>query len=151
MIAAILSSTSTSSSGLNLVIAAIVYRNSAYIADAAAHLRGIDEPLPDDLLAHISPVGWRHIAFSGDFLWDRDPGLVEEGDCSTCYASSSRLSSGSVLIMFVASVVLRHNQCDDLQPSPLRWDHINLAGDYVWSDSVPLDAEGFMPHRQAVQ
>jgi len=36
---------------------AIVYWNSAYIADAAAHLRGIDEPLPDDLLAYISPVG----------------------------------------------------------------------------------------------
>lgn len=58
-------------SGLNLVIAAIVYWNSTYIADAAAHLRAIGEPAPDDLLAHISPVGWGHIAFSGDFLWDR--------------------------------------------------------------------------------
>jgi len=54
-------------------------------------------------------------------------------------------------MMFAASVVLRHNQCDGLQPSPLGWDHINLTGDYVWSDSVPLDAEGFMPRRQAVQ
>jgi len=27
--------------------------------------------VPDDLLAHTSPVGWEHIAFSGDFLWDR--------------------------------------------------------------------------------
>lgn len=26
---------------------------------------------PDDLTAHTSPVGWEHIAFSGDFLWDR--------------------------------------------------------------------------------
>ena len=58
-------------SGLNLVIAAIVYWNSTYIADAAAHLRAIGEPAPDDLLAHVSPVGWGHIAFSGDFLWDR--------------------------------------------------------------------------------
>nr|WP_255614875.1 Tn3 family transposase [Polymorphobacter sp. PAMC 29334] len=57
-------------SGLNLVIAAIVYWNSTYIADAVAHLRAIGEPVPDDLLAHISPVGWSHIAFSGDFLWD---------------------------------------------------------------------------------
>lgn len=37
------------------------------------------------------------------------------------------------------------------QLSPLGWDHINLTGDYVWSDSVSLDAEGFMPLRQAVQ
>jgi len=58
-------------SGLNLVIAAIVYWNSTYIADAVAHLRAIGEPVPDELLAHTSPVGWGHIAFSGDFLWDR--------------------------------------------------------------------------------
>ncbi|WP_327754347.1 Tn3 family transposase (plasmid) [Sphingobium sp. SJ10-10] len=58
-------------SGLNLVIAAIVYWNSTYIADAVAHLRAIGEPAPDELLAHTSPVGWGHIAFSGDFLWDR--------------------------------------------------------------------------------
>ena len=58
-------------SGLNLIIAAIVYWNSTYIADAVAHLRSIGESAPDELLAHTSPVGWSHIAFSGDFLWDR--------------------------------------------------------------------------------
>jgi TnpA family transposase len=58
-------------SGLNLVIAAIVYWNSIYMADAVAHLRGLGHTAPDDLLIHTSPVGWEHIAFSGDFLWDR--------------------------------------------------------------------------------
>lgn len=58
-------------SGLNLVIAAIVYWNSTDMAVAVAHLRLIGESVPDDLLAHTSPVGWEHIAFSGDFLWDR--------------------------------------------------------------------------------
>ena len=57
-------------SGLNLVIAAIVYWNSTYMADAVAHLRSTGEFVRDDLLAHTSPVGWEHIAFSGDFLWD---------------------------------------------------------------------------------
>ncbi len=57
-------------SGLNLVIAAIVYWNSTYIADAVAHLRSIGEDITDDMLAHTSPVGWGHIAFSGDFLWE---------------------------------------------------------------------------------
>jgi len=58
-------------SGLNLVIAAIVWWNSIYMADAVTHLRASGEPAPNDLLAHTSPVGWEHIAFSGDFLWDR--------------------------------------------------------------------------------
>ena len=29
--------------------------------------------------------------------------------------------------------------------SPLGWDRINLSGDYVWSDGLQLDADGFMP------
>jgi hypothetical protein len=54
-----------------LVIAAIVYWNSTYMTDAIAHLRSAGEAVPDELMAHTSPVGWEHIAFSGDFLWDR--------------------------------------------------------------------------------
>jgi TnpA family transposase len=58
-------------SGLNLVIAAIICWNSTYMADAVDYLRSDGTPVPDGLLAHTSPVGWEHIAFSGDFLWDR--------------------------------------------------------------------------------
>lgn len=58
-------------SGLNLVIAAIVYWNSTYIADAVRHLRASGQAVDPELLPHSSPVGWEHIAFSGDFLWDR--------------------------------------------------------------------------------
>src|SRR4051812_48622560 len=58
-------------SGLNLVIATIVHWNSTDMTDAVAHLRAMGEPAPDDLLTHTSPVGWEHIGFSGDFLWDR--------------------------------------------------------------------------------
>ena len=32
-----------------------------------------------------------------------------------------------------------------LQLSPLGWDHINLTGDYVWSDSSNFDDDGFLP------
>jgi Tn3 transposase DDE domain len=53
-----------------LVIAAIVYWNSTYIADAVAHLRA-QESLDDALLAHTTPLTWGHIGFSGDFLWER--------------------------------------------------------------------------------
>ena len=58
-------------SGLNLVIAGIVYWNSTYIADAVQHLRSIGKAPDTALLAHLSPVGWEHIAFSGDLPWDR--------------------------------------------------------------------------------
>jgi len=58
-------------SGLNLVIAAIVYWNSTYIADAVAHQRAAGEVVPDRLLAHTTPLSWEHIGLSGDFLWDR--------------------------------------------------------------------------------
>jgi TnpA family transposase len=33
------------------------------------------------------------------------------------------------------------------QLSPLGWDHINFTGDYVWSDSLAVDADGFLPLR----
>jgi TnpA family transposase len=58
-------------SGLNLVIAAIVYWNSTYLADALDHLRSGSQAVSAGLLAHTSPLTWEHIGFSGDFLWDR--------------------------------------------------------------------------------
>jgi TnpA family transposase len=58
-------------SGLNLVIAAIVYWNATDLADAVAHLRAQGRAVPETLLAHTSPLPWEHLAFSGDFLWDR--------------------------------------------------------------------------------
>jgi TnpA family transposase len=57
-------------SGLNLVIAAIVYWNSTYMADAVAHLRTAGEMVPEALLVHTTPLSWEHIGLSGDFLWD---------------------------------------------------------------------------------
>ena len=49
--------------GLNLVIAAIVYWNSTYLADAVQHLRDQGKPILDALLAHTSPLTWEHIGF----------------------------------------------------------------------------------------
>jgi len=52
-------------SGLNLVIAAIVYWNTLYMARAVQHLRSGGIRAPDDLLAHVAPLGW-HAAQVGD-------------------------------------------------------------------------------------
>src|SRR3546814_14207087 len=46
-------------SGLNLLVAAIVYWNTTYMDAAAQHLRSTSIAVPDDLLAHTSPIGNR--------------------------------------------------------------------------------------------
>lgn len=52
------------------MIAAIVYWNATYIADAFDHLRAQGLAVSSELLAHTSPLAWEHIGFSGDVLWD---------------------------------------------------------------------------------
>jgi TnpA family transposase len=56
-------------SGLNLVIAAIIYWNTLYMGRAVDHLRGVGRDAPDHLLAHVAPLGWSHISLTGDYLW----------------------------------------------------------------------------------
>ena len=58
-------------SGLNLVIAAIVHWNTVYMERAVAHLRSSGGTVPDELLAHTSPLGWSHISLTGDYLWEQ--------------------------------------------------------------------------------
>ena len=55
---------------LNLVIAAIMYWNTLYMEKAADHLPR-DRRLPDpSLLRHVLPLGWHHIALTGDYDWN---------------------------------------------------------------------------------
>jgi hypothetical protein len=65
-------------SGLNLVIAAIVYWNATYLEDALVHLRAAGELVPDELLPHTSPLSCEHISLSGDFLWERAAAFAPE-------------------------------------------------------------------------
>jgi hypothetical protein len=53
-----------------LVIAAIACWNTIYLERAVDRLRGQGVDVPKPLLAHISPLGWSHIALTGDYLWD---------------------------------------------------------------------------------
>jgi len=59
--------------GLNLAVTAIILWNTVYLAHAVDALRGRGEVLPDDLLAHVAPLGWEHIAFNGDYVWPAEP------------------------------------------------------------------------------
>ena len=66
-------------SGLTLVTAAIALWNTVYLSRAleAARLRG--DVIPDALLAHLAPLGWQHINFTGDFLWGADVAVGPDG------------------------------------------------------------------------
>ena len=56
-------------SGLSLITAAIVHWNTVYLERAVQHLRGQGFSVPDDLLPHVAPLGWEHIALTGDYVW----------------------------------------------------------------------------------
>ena len=56
-------------SGLNLVTAAIVLWNTVYLERAVAALRAHAQPVDEDLLRYLSPLGWEHVNLTGDYLW----------------------------------------------------------------------------------
>ena len=55
--------------GLSLITAAIVHWNTVYLDRAARQLRAQCTTVPDDLLAHVAPLGWEHIGLTGDYVW----------------------------------------------------------------------------------
>ena len=55
--------------GLNLLAAIIIYWNTLKLGEAvfARGQAGIE--IPDELLAHVSPLGWEHINLTGEYRW----------------------------------------------------------------------------------
>jgi TnpA family transposase len=58
--------------GLNLVVAAIVFWNTVYLEQAVATLRAAGLEIPEELLQHLSPLGWEHIVLTGEYRWTSD-------------------------------------------------------------------------------
>ena len=58
-------------SGLNLVIAAIVLWNTVYLERVIQHLKDNGQTVNENLLKHLSPLGWEHINLTGDYVWKR--------------------------------------------------------------------------------
>ena len=56
-------------SGLNLLVSAIILWNTVYLDRAVRHLREQGSNVPDELLAHVAPLGWEHVSLIGDYLW----------------------------------------------------------------------------------
>jgi hypothetical protein len=56
-------------SGLNLVVAAIILWNTVYLERATHALKKHGQPFDENLLQHVSPLGWEHINLTGDYVW----------------------------------------------------------------------------------
>lgn len=57
--------------GLNLTVAAIVLWNTVYLGRAVRAMRKAGHVVDDELLQHLSPVGWEHINLTGDYVWSQ--------------------------------------------------------------------------------
>jgi hypothetical protein len=68
-------------SGLNLLVTAIILWNTRYLERAVAALRQIED-VPDQLLAHLSPLGWEHVNLTGDYIWSAERPVTESRDGS---------------------------------------------------------------------
>jgi TnpA family transposase len=66
-------------SGLNLLVTAIILWNTRYLERAVAALRQAED-VPDQLLAHLSPLGWEHVNLTGDYIWAAERPATENGD-----------------------------------------------------------------------
>ncbi len=74
-------------SGLNLVTAAIVLWNTAYLERATNALNGHGKPVDETLLQYLSPLGWEHINLTGDYLGAAalGPAQASSDRCDHCH------------------------------------------------------------------
>jgi hypothetical protein len=64
---------------LNLLVTAIILWNTRYLDRAITALREV-EAVPDELLKHLSPLGWEHVNLTGDYVWGSIEQVAEDGD-----------------------------------------------------------------------
>jgi hypothetical protein len=51
------------------VVAAIILWNTVYLSRAIDDLKAQGVPVDNNLLEHLSPLGWEHINLTGDYVW----------------------------------------------------------------------------------
>ena len=57
-------------SGLTFITAAIALWNTVYLQKALRKLADHNLPMPEDRMAHLSPLEWEHIQLAGQYYWD---------------------------------------------------------------------------------
>jgi hypothetical protein len=48
---------------------AIGWWNTVYLQKAIRTLAEAGQPVPDEIIAHLSPLGWEHIPLTGSYYW----------------------------------------------------------------------------------
>ncbi len=56
---------------LNLLAAIVIYWNTARLGEAVAERQNDGLPVPPELLAHTSPLGWAHILLTDEYKWPK--------------------------------------------------------------------------------
>jgi Tn3 transposase DDE domain len=64
---------------LDLLVTAIILWNTRYLERAVAALRQAED-VSDQLLSHLSPLGWEHVNLTGDYVWVAEQSLSENID-----------------------------------------------------------------------
>jgi hypothetical protein len=78
-------------SGLNLVVAAIILWNTVYLERAIRCLKEHGLSSDENLLQHLSPLGWEHVNLTGDYVW-RQNKRVEHGQIQNSATTRGGLS-----------------------------------------------------------
>lgn len=65
-------------SALNIIINAISVWNTVYLTQAIEYRRANNQ-LNEDMLKHISPLGWEHINFLGEYKFDLKQIISQNG------------------------------------------------------------------------
>src|SRR5215472_312891 len=52
-----------------LAIAAISLWNTVYLQKAIRTMTEVGNPVPENVIPHLSPLGWEHITFTGSYHW----------------------------------------------------------------------------------
>jgi hypothetical protein len=59
------------------MVAAIILWNMVYLERAIGLLRQRGRIFSDELLEHLSPLGWEHINLTGDYVWHANRRVVK--------------------------------------------------------------------------
>jgi len=76
--------------GLAFLTAAIALCNAAHISVEVEELRRRGEHIPDEMLGHLSPLGWEHITLTGTYRWDLTATSALENSSSSSSPTTSR-------------------------------------------------------------
>jgi TnpA family transposase len=56
-------------SGLSLLILCINIWNTIELEKAVVRFRARGEVISDEMLRHVSPLGWEHVGLTGEYIW----------------------------------------------------------------------------------